>query len=608
MIRAGLLLLACLAGLSSGCASLNPFGQDAPAADVPPPVSPLQVSVQAPGDLDELLQRHLDIARLATLSGGERIAEVELARLLAAASGQAAELLQTEGFFDPEIKLQRDGDRVQVSVVPGERARIGRFDLEMQGELQDRAERGDTAATALLDRLRGGWELPVGAPFRNATWNRAKADLLTRLRAAGYAGASWVGTAADVDTAKRSVRLFLVADSGPLFLSGPLVVEGLQHHDEVTVRHLAGFAPGTPLSETLLLDFQDRLRLSGLFDAVSVTFETDPALAAATPVLVKLRESARQVWTVGAGFSANVGPRASVEHLHRRLFGHALTARNKAEWGRLRQAWDGEIATHPLARQYRWLIGGAIERLQGDDDIVLSQRLRLGRTQSTPRIDRLVFVEAERSSRRNLNSALTVDDSTELALSGNFHGVWRRLDNPILPTQGWTLSLQTGLGRAHSTSGTSGYFSRLYGRFTGYLPLPAGWYGQGRLELGQVIRPDGVAVPDSQQFRAGGDDSVRGYGYRSLGPIVAGAVDSGDALATASIELARPISRRLPSVWGAVFIDAGRAADSFKGFEPAIGAGVGVRWRSPVGPLRLDWAWAEELRKSRIHFSVGIAF
>jgi translocation and assembly module TamA len=402
-----------------------------------------------------------------------------------------------------------------------------------------------------------------------------------------------------------------VADSGPLFLSGPLIVEGLQVHDEATIRHLAGFGPGKVLSESLLLDFQDRLRLAGLFDSVAVTFEPDTALAASTPVRVRLRESPRQVWTLGAGFSANVGPRASVEHLHRRLFGYPLVARNKAEWARLRQAWDGEISTHPLARQYRWLVGGAVERLESDDDIVLSQRLRFGRTQGTPRIDRLAFVEAERSSRRNLAAALNTPgtaDSTDLAVSANFHAVWRRLDNPILPTRGWTLSLQGGAGRAHSTDGDSGYFTRVYGRLTGYWPLPGGWYSQGRIEAGRVFRPDTVNVPDSQQFRAGGDDSVRGYGYRSLGPLVDGAVDSGDVLATASFELARPISRRLPDVWGAVFIDAGRAADSFSGFDPALGAGIGVRWRSPVGPLRLDWAYGQEVGKARIHFSVGIAF
>lgn len=599
MRRLALLLAAALLG---GCAALQPPPSPEPGQV---PVSPLRVTVEAPDPLDELLQRHLDLARLSTFTGSERVEEAELARLLAAAPAQARELLQTEGYFDARVEASRDGDAVTVRVRPGERVRIGRLDIELQGELQERAERADATAQALVAQLRRSWPLPPGTPFRNPAWADAKAALLARLRAGGYAAAAWIGTAAEVDPATRQVRLFLVVDSGPLFLSGPLVVEGLEHHDERTVRNLAGFGAGTPLTEALLLDFQDRLRESGLFDAIAVTFEPETALAGATPVRVRLRESPRQVWTLGIGFSDDSGPRASVEHLHRRLFGLPLVSRNKAEWGRTRQAWDGEISTHPLQRQYRWLVGGTVERQEGEDDLVLAQKLRVGRAQATPRIDRFVFAEAERSSRRNL---VLGTESTELAVSGNFHGVWRRLDSPLLPTEGWSLSLQGGVGRAHGTDSASGWFGRAYGRLTGYLPLPGGWFGQARLELGQVLRPDGVAVPDSQQFRAGGEDSVRGYAYRSLGPVVDGAVDSGDALATVSVELARPILRSLPSVWGAVFVDAGRAAASFRDFDAAVGAGLGLRWRSPVGPLKVDLAWGEELRSWRLHFSVGVTF
>lgn len=612
MTRAAIRRLALPLGLSwallaGGCASLSDTEAQA-AAPEPSRVATLQVQIDAPDALAALLTRHLDIVRLSTLEGEDTVSELELSRLIAAAPAQARELLQTEGYFDPELRIARDGDRVRLTVRPGERARIGRLDIELQGELQDRIERGEPAATALGTRLRDDWGLPPGSAFRNPAWSDAKAELLTQMRAAGYAAASWVGTAADVDTAAQRVRLFLVADSGRLFLSGPLLIEGLEYHDEITVRHLAGFGAGKPLTETLLLDFQDRLRQAGLFDAISVTFDPDEAQADATPVRVRLRESPRQVWTLGVGFSANVGARASVEHLHRRLFGRPLVARNKLEWGQLQQTWNGEIATHPLAKQYRWLVGGTIDRLEGEDDIVLAQRLRFGRAQNTPRIDRFSFIEAERSSRRNLIQRDALADSTEIALSLNHHGVWRRLDSAILPTEGWTLSLQGGLGRAHGNRSASGPFTRLYGRLTGYWPLPADWYAQARVELGQVVRKDDVAVPDSQKFRAGGEDSVRGYAYRSLGPLVDGAVGGGDVLTTASIELSRPILRSLPSVWGAVFVDAGRAADSFKGFDPAVGAGIGVRWRSPVGPLKLDWAYGQEVRKSRLHFSVGIAF
>jgi translocation and assembly module TamA len=610
--------LLAVAVLASGCASLAPAPEPVPAEQPAPPDtaassaetvgSRWRVRVEAPGNLTALLQRHLDIARLPALAGDEPVPEAELSRLLDAAPAQARELLQTEGYFDPSVRLVRDGSRIRVIVEPGPRTRIGRLDIEFTGAVQDAADGGDAEARALTQRLRDAWALPVGEPFQNDRWSSAKTGLLAGLRTAGYAAASWIGTAAEVRPEQQSARLFLVADSGPRFLAGPLLIEGLEHHDEETVHHLADFGPGKPLSEALMLDFQDRLRLSGLFDRITLSYDTDPALASAAPVRVRLGESPRQVWTFGVGVSADVGPRVSVEHLHRRLFGQALIARNKLEWARLRQAWDGEVSTHTGEKLYRWLLGGTIERVESDDDIVLSQRLRAGRAQATSRIDRLMYVETERSSRRNLVQDDAAADSTEIAVSANMHGVWRRLDSQLLPTQGWSLSLQGGVGRAHSTGGDSGYFTRAYGRLTLYQPLPAGWFGQARLELGQVLRPDGVAVPDSQQFRAGGDASVRGYAYRSLGPVVDGAVDSGDALATLSLEVARPISSRLPDLWGAVFVDAGQAADGFAGMKLAVGAGVGVRYRSPVGPLRLDLAWGHELQKLRLHFSVGVTF
>lgn len=604
-----------------GCAALAPAPAEAPAETpsdrpaTPAPAARWAVKVEAPDRLAALLQQHLDIARLPSLAGDEPVPEAELSRLLETTPAQARELLQTEGFFAPQVTVARgrdaaDGDTqvIVVRVEPGPRTRIGRVDIDVVGAAAEAADGGDAGTRALLQALRDGWSLPPGSGFRNEDWSAAKAALLTRLRSAGYASAAWLGTAAEVRPEDASARLFVVADSGPLFRAGALRVEGLQHHDAATVGHIAGFGPGKPLSEELLLDFQDRLRQTGLYDRIDIGFEPDPAQADAAPVRVRLGESPRQVWTLGLGYSANVGPRVSAEHLHRRLFGAPLVARNKAEWARLRQAWDGELATHPGPRLWRWLLGGSVERLEGDDDIVLSQRLRAGRSQNGARIDRLLFVEAERSSRRNLVLRDAAADSTELAVSANLHGVWRRLDDPILPTRGWSLSLQTGVGRAHGTRSESGWFSRLYGRLTWYRPLPADWYAQARLELGQVFRPDGVAVPDSQQFRAGGDDSVRGYAFRSLGPLVDSAVGSGDALATASLELARPLSRRLPSVWGAVFVDAGNAADDFGEWTPALGTGIGLRWRSPVGPLKLDWAYGRELRKFRLHFSVGVTF
>jgi translocation and assembly module TamA len=118
-----------------------------------------------------------------------------------------------------------------------------------------------------------------------------------------------------------------------------------------------------------------------------------------------------------------------------------------------------------------------------------------------------------------------------------------------------------------------------------------------------------VAVPYTLLFRTGGDDTVRGYPYQGLGPSDAsGNAVGARVLGVGSVELARPFLRRLPSLWGAAFVDAGNAAPRWQGFDPALGYGVGVRWRSPVGALRLDLAYGQRLHRVRLHFSVGITF
>ena len=606
--------LALLAALAGGCASLPGTEADRPAtaaAAARHGPAAVQVEIQAPTDLKTRLERFLDLVRLGRVVSREDVDDTEWSRLIDATPAQVRSLLQTEGYFTPEIRLERvpattagQPDLVRLIVEPGPRVRVGRVTIEAEGELESGAGRGDAHALATLEQIRKAWALPSGSEFRNAGWGDAKDAVLARLRAAGYATAVFSGTGAEVDVARQEVRIFVVVDSGPLFRFGKLRIEGLATHDEHTVGYLVGARRGAPVTESLLLDFQDRLQKSGLFDGVSVTLDVDPQHAAEAAVVARLQESPLQVYTFGLGFSANTRERASVEHLYRRVFGFAAQSRLKIELGRLRQAWDGEISSHPGEGLYRNLVGGAVERLVSDTDEVLSQRLRIGRAQDTTRLERLFFAELERSLRRTTAG----DRNSAIAGSLNFHGGWRDLDSIVLPSDGQTLSVQLGIGRSRGTDADSGTFGRAYGRLTVYRPLGRTWYGQARLELGRVFLGTRMVVPESQKWRAGGDDSVRGYAYRTLGPLVDGAVGSGSLLATGSLELARPVSAQMPSVWGALFVDAGNAADSFGQLKPEVGYGVGVRWRSPVGPLRLDLARAQKTGKARLHFSVGIAF
>jgi translocation and assembly module TamA len=148
-------------------------------------------------------------------------------------------------------------------------------------------------------------------------------------------------------------------------------------------------------------------------------------------------------------------------------------------------------------------------------------------------------------------------------------------------------------------------FVRLVGRHTQY--FRAG--DNGRLilrgELGSVLADTRDGIPTDFLFRAGGDNSVRGYAYQSLGHTLEGGVASVRYLATGSVEYNYFFTRD----WGmALFVDAGDAADSPGNLSPAFGYGVGARYRSPVGPVNLDLAYGEATDEFRLHFSLGVSF
>jgi translocation and assembly module TamA len=620
---AGLLLL--LAGLLALCAALPSWAQQpadnaasAPDASASAPGSERmawRLDVQAPDDLRELLLRYLDLARFQRDASSESITPGELARLVAAAPAQVRSLLETQGYFEPGINAALEPAPpggvpvVRLRVEPGPRTEVGRLTIEMQGDLLERADSGEPHARELLERMNRQWPLSPGTAFTDSTWTSAKAAALTLLRTEGYPLANWVGTGAQVDAATRKVRVFVVADSGPRFFLGPLRIEGLQYYGEDAVRNVAPFKAGEPYSEKRLLDYQERLVKTGLFDSAVVTLDPDESQAGAAPVLVQLSERPRKQLTFGVGVSTDAGPRTSVEFTHRKPFGLDWQARTKLELAR-----DGDssftldLTSHPKPGNYRNLASFAIKQEEAAGVTVDSRRARLGRTQDTEHIERLYYLEWERAMTRSGDDRDSAD-----AVSANYEWIWRRLDDNLMPTRGIAASAKLGGGRSFRVFSTlddqvPGWFTRAVGRLTWYQPLGNDWYLQTRAEAGEVFARSNVALPYTLLFRAGGDNSVRGYAYQSLGPSTDGVNVGGRVLATGSVELAHPFTRRRPEFLWAVFADAGNADRDWKDFKPALGYGVGARWRSPIGPVAVDLAYGQEVRKARLHLNVGVSF
>ncbi|HEX7687399.1 MAG TPA: BamA/TamA family outer membrane protein [Burkholderiaceae bacterium] len=566
-----------------------------------------EIVVEAPAPFKALLEKNLDVERAARLPEADSLDDNEWARLVAAVPAQGRALAETEGYFRADVTVAADpGDphRLTIRLVPNEPATVGRLTIEFDGDLARKAEAGDPQAQAIEAQVRAGWKLKPGAILRNGDWTGDKAQALQALRAQGYAAAEWTATASQVDPSTNRARLFLVADSGPRFLAGNLVVEGLERQPERTVRLLAGFDAGTPLTQQRLTDYQDRLEKTGLFDQVAVIYDPDPAQADHATITVHVHEQSLQQAQVAVGYSSTTGPRVTLEHTDRKPFGLAATTSNKLQWGRDLQQWDFSLATHPAQDFHSWILGASIGRILTTGDDVRSGFIRFGRTQDSNPLDRMTFAEFERSLACTQYGCIDAR-----ALSLNQHGVWRRLDSVILPTKGYSINAQVGVGYAGGPDSKYGPYARLYGRLTEYWPLGHDWYTQARVELGQIIVDPAVAMPDAEQWRAGGEDSVRGYAWRSLAPTDAhGDIVGGNALITTSAEIAHPFTASLPSVWWATFVDAGRAAPRFNDLKMALGYGVGVRWRSPVGPLKVDVSRGDEARRWRLDLSIGIAF
>lgn len=529
--------------------------------------------------------------------------EAERVRRARAAEEQSRKLLETEGYFSASVTARaRPDGGLLIAVDPGRRAVVSQVDIRFSGHVAE-----DIPMPARRRaRLQRAWSLPAGRPFRQADWDKAKQQLLDALVARDYPAASLAASRAEVDPEQGTVRLEVTLDSGPPFVLGPLEISGLETYDAGLIHRYNRLKPGERYSQARLLELQQSLQNTPYFAAVLVDVDTqlepngDNYTPRRVPVHVRLTEAKPKRLSLSLGVSSNNGARLGADFSNANLFGRGWQWVSGLRLDRIEQLAFADLHLPPNPDGYRSSFGLLAER-NVNQGLDLSQiGLGADRRRVQGRIETKLSVNALEEWRRVESGEAT----RNRALPFNWTWTWRNVDNPLDPRQGQVLSVQLGGGSRTLLSDQN--FLRTLVRGQQFWSLGERHVFSLRGELGWVAAPSRRGIPETLLFRAGGAQSVRGYAYQSLGVPEGGAVVGGRYLTTLSAEYIHWFG---PQWGGAVFLDAGNASDDAKQLRPLQrGYGIGVRWRSPAGPLAFDLAYGARDHKVRPVFSIEIAF
>ena len=554
------------------------------------------VDLSVPEPYRPMLEQHLDIYKWRD---NPRMNADQLRLLLRKAPDNIREMLSTEGFYSPEITSSLEEQNgawvVHFTVTPGEPVRVARFDLEVRGAFADGSEEN----AARLRKLREQWPLQAGAVFRQADWEAAKRNVLKDLLIERYPAAKIESSQATVNPATHEAVLQLSLESGPAFTFGAVEVTGLERYPPTIVERLSLIAPGSAYSQTRLLEFQSRLQDSPYFSGALVGLEIDPLQPENIPVRVEVTERPARKVGFGIGASTNTGARGQIEYENLNFLDRAWRLTGLLKLETKQQLLKGEILVPRTARGYLDSLDAFTEHTDIEGEITTKYGLGTKRTRVVGKIETALAIQYQTERQQVLGA----EGDQRQALTLNYAWTRRDLDNLLYPTRGYLLSTQIG-GAAKALLSDQD-FVRGYAKAAYYHPLGENGSLLVRGELGLVAATSRQGIPSDFLFRAGGDQSVRGYAYQSLGVKEGAAVVGGRYLGVASAEYVHWLQPK----WGAaVFYDVGGAADDVGAFKLVHGYGLGARWRSPVGPLNMDLAYGSDVKEFRLHFSVGISF
>ncbi|MCU0588449.1 MAG: outer membrane protein assembly factor BamA [Syntrophobacteraceae bacterium] len=514
-----------------------------------------------------------------------------------------------KGFMDakvgtPEVTRQDDGFHIEVPIQEGERYKVKTVNIS-----------GDSYEGE--QELAGKLELESSGYFSREGL-RKDVDFISR----AYMDEGYAYTEVDPkvqrDPAQKSAEVDYSVRRGEKTRIGTITVTGNTRTRDKVIRREMQLNEGDTFSSTKLEKSLTRLKKLDFFEQVEIV-PTESEQKGIMNLLVKVKEKFTGTISVGGGYSSDDGFFASGEITQRNFQGRGQYLAFKGHLGQESSRFVGSftepwIFDRPISLGvdlYNW----AREYTDFDKDAV-GGRIRSGFLFGNYSKLTLYYTleNAEVTDIQSGSSAYLQSQEGEFLKSSITLGVERdSTDHPFLPTRGGVTSLTTELSAAFLGSESdfvrtelhSGWFFPIIWKFVGYV----------RGEVGQIWelegRPDDSAVPIYERFFLGGINSLRGFKWGDVGPKKGNSVVGGLQYVEANAELLFPVYEQM-GVRGVVFFDVGNAAESGWDIDWRYDAGVGLRWNSPLGPLRLEWGYNLDRREGedpyQWQFSAGAFF
>ena len=518
--------------------------------------------------------------------------EARLPRLHRAADQEIAAALQPFGYYKPTIKksLELDGTiwRASYSVTAGTPVVLDQIRITVSGD--GKLEKGVQAA--LNDNL-----LVKGEQLKHKNYGQQKSALLSAAVQAGYLDAIFTKSQLRVnpDTGKASVDLAL--DTKTRYYFGEVQFEQNVLSPELLTSYVP-FSAGDPFNTTRLIDLQLALGDSQYFERVEITAQRDQAIGNRIPVVIDATPSKARLYTVSFGYGTDTGARVKLGTEFRRVNQRGHRVRTDLLLSAIKRSASAsyEIPLGVSGVDSLRFLTRYEDAEVGDGE---TQRFVLGASYNdTWRIwQRRLYLDYTQEKFQFGDNADSVKYLTPgITLS------YTKADNVLLPRIGYSWLVDVHGAEESVISSTSFLRGRVVGQRV-WSPTD-----QSRIllktELGATNSKNPQDLPTASRFFAGGDRSVRGYRYQSIGPVDAdGNTVGGRYLARASLEMDYLFFN---DIGGAIFADAGDASNNTN-FDFKRAVGVGLRWRSPVGMFRLDVASPldDPDNSYRLHISIG---